>query len=902
MSKPTILSSSLNILSQLICPEGTAVIIYDPGKLLVHDEFTDFTLEFSHSDLAHRLEPAARATTCVFNLSEDELTVPVPGWLIEFNGGYSYPGMDNQTWNIINNPDGSPRWLYPSVLRKPRFLAFYNFNYWKARLYKCLINAAYFLRMPALVRSGYMVIHHRQALHVETLIGRSCGRDRDYAVFTGTAGPNRKAVVAEASGGLVRSFLKIALNERSAENIRNEYKSLCLMSHVPFCGAVIPGVWKIDEHTIRVTNVKPAAERKQRGFGPSHCRFLQCLFDSTAGQQPYREMEVFRETAERLNCLTAQPRLRETDGALELFYKLKELESQLQDRNPMVWTSVAHGDFTPWNVYSRGKTLFVYDWEFCRRGMPALFDLFHYVIQGKVFAENASATELKVQLDGMLSGPVPEFFLKARGLDPILCLQLYLLYNAAYYLEVYLMQDKLHREAYRLFAVWSELIDVASPFPRRSDSPAGLSQRAVFILSFWGSLREKKYVVLKTAGKSVQNLSLESDLDILIQKTDLKRALDWIKDYPGVKKLRYTRKSFMTTIQLFFNDNSFLSIDLLTAFHRKSLEYIDAREMLDHAVEEDGINILPPAYDYLYIYLFYQLNFDAVPAKYSNCFNPTREEIETTTLKLLSRRTGIRARRLADTFACSAAGRRKSIGFLLQKPANGLSLRLVRWLRYAMDSLRDLLRAKGIMLTFSGVDGAGKTTILGEVRDLLEKKYRRKVVVLRHRPSVLPILSAWKYGKEEAEKKCVESLPRKGTNRSFFSSLFRFAYYYTDFLLGQLLIYGKYMLRGYVVLYDRYYFDFIVDGKRSNILLPSVFIRQLYRFVYKPQLNVFLYAAPDVILRRKKELSATDITQLTDRYKTLFHRLGSEQKYLCIENMDRKVTMARIEQAFIQLN
>jgi thymidylate kinase len=358
----------------------------------------------------------------------------------------------------------------------------------------------------------------------------------------------------------------------------------------------------------------------------------------------------------------------------------------------------------------------------------------------------------------------------------------------------------------------------------------------------------------------------------------------------------------MTTIQLFFTDNSFLSIDLLTAFHRKSLEYIDAGEMLDNAVEQDGIKVLPPAYDYLYIYLFYQLNFDAVPAKYANPFGSIGIGVETEVLKLLGRKAGVRVRRLTETFAWSSTWRQRSIDFLLRKPANRLSLRLVRCLRYAVDTLMDLLRTKGIMLTFSGVDGAGKTTILGEVRVLLEKKYRRKVVVLRHRPSILPILSAWKYGKEEAEKKCVESLPRKGTNRSFFSSLFRFTYYYTDFLLGQLLIYAKYMLRGYVVLYDRYYFDFIVDGRRSNILLPSVFIRQLYRFVYKPQLNVFLYAAPEVILRRKKELSATDITQLTDRYKILFHRLGGERNYLCIENMDRGATMARIEQAFIQLN
>jgi len=206
------------------------------------------------------------------------------------------------------------------------------------------------------------------------------------------------------------------------------------------------------------------------------------------------------------------------------------------------------------------------------------------------------------------------------------------------------------------------------------------------------------------------------------------------------------------------------------------------------------------------------------------------------------------------------------------------------------------------MLTFSGVDGAGKSTILQEVKEMLQKKYRKKVVVIRHRPSMLPILSAWKYGKEEAERKCVESLPRQGKNKSLVSSFARFAYYYADYIVGQCLVYFKYTLRGYIVLYDRYYFDFIVDGKRSNININKSFIRNLYRFVYKPQLNIFLYASPDVILKRKKELSAKDITQLTDAYTSLFGKLGHAPQYMCIENIDKGKTMQTIEQAFVQLN
>ena len=57
-------------------------------------------------------------------------------------------------------------------------------------------------------------------------------------------------------------------------------------------------------------------------------------------------------------------------------------------------------------------------------------------------------------------------------------------------------------------------------------------------------------------------------------KADLPSTIDWINSYPGVEKLRFTRRSFMTTVQLYFSDQSFLSIDILQAFHRKSIKLI----------------------------------------------------------------------------------------------------------------------------------------------------------------------------------------------------------------------------------------------------------------------------------------------------------------------------------------
>lgn len=201
------------------------------------------------------------------------------------------------------------------------------------------------------------------------------------------------------------------------------------------------------------------------------------------------------------------------------------------------------------------------------------------------------------------------------------------------------------------------------------------------------------------------------------------------------------------------------------------------------------------------------------------------------------------------------------------------------------------------IITFSGVDGAGKTTILREFTELLQNEYGQEVIEIRHRPSILPILSAIKHGKKEAEKKTMEVLPRTGNNKSKLSSYFRFFYYLIDYVFGQWVIYFKHTRKGKLVIYDRYYFDFINDARRTNINLDSRFVKFFYKFIFKADMNIFLFASPEIILSRKKEMDADSIIRLTNKYKILFDELGknNDEKYITIENIDKAVTMRTIK-------
>ncbi|MEO1436284.1 MAG: hypothetical protein AAFV80_12160, partial [Bacteroidota bacterium] len=284
--------------------------------------------------------------------------------------------------------------------------------------------------------------------------------------------------------------------------------------------------------------------------------------------------------------------------------------------------------------------------------------------------------------------------------------------------------------------------------------------------------------------------------------------------------------------------------------------------------------------------------------KYVGYFQTLPEKVQQQVLQDFNNKFGTEVSTVHAFGSFDQSIHEKIVQQLNQLPVNKGLARLKNKLVYWKDTIKDLRHNKGLIITFSGVDGAGKSTILFETRDLLQEKYRQKVVVLRHRPSVLPIISALKYGKEEAEKRSVAKLPRQGNNKSTLGSLVRFGYYYVDYLFGQWHIYFKYILRGYIVLYDRYYFDFIVDHKRSNIQIAPAIPKFLYRFLFKPNVNFFLYAAPEVILKRKKELDAPAIEKLTKEYRALFEKLesrkGRNTRYVVIENIDKQETLHTI--------
>jgi thymidylate kinase len=425
-----------------------------------------------------------------------------------------------------------------------------------------------------------------------------------------------------------------------------------------------------------------------------------------------------------------------------------------------------------------------------------------------------------------------------------------------------------------------------------------MNHRQEFIKYFFHAARNYRYAILKDVYKDFNELPETSDIDLVVDLQDLGGIIRVISKGNHIVKVKTEKKSFASFIKIYFEDLSYLELDLIHRFDRKGKIYMSVTDVLhDTIINSQGLKTAALHHQFIYVILFYMLNKADVPGRYRKYFSQLSQQERSSIFAYITAKFNVHVNTLDDLFDYHNRHRKKLLEKINSNKKNRVPLCWKYKMEYYGDTFRAMFHEQGITITFSGVDGAGKSTILENVKKQLEQKYHHNVKVLRHRPSLLPILSSVRHGKKAAEKKAASTLPRQGTNKNLLSSIVRFAWYYADYVIGRPWIYYRYTSRGITLLYDRYYFDFIVDGRRSNIELNPSLVQKGYSLVGKPEVNIFLYASPEEILKRKQELNESDIRTMTSDYRNLFERLSGKykkQQYLALDNKDLDATMTTV--------
>lgn len=770
------------------------------------------------------------------------------------------------TLSYITNSDGSLRWVWPIALNKPSFLKFYNIQGRKAKLFSFVIQLIFLFRLNQwLFKKVDVCITSNGEKPILDLQGQQ------WALFTGTMGPNQKflAYVEDPLGN--GAFIKIPIHQRSRDLVSNEAKVLKALSRYSISAFSYPQIQDNTESHLALSDGRPFNLRNPL-FTSQHAAVLDQMSKIHSQTVLFSDFDQMHKLQQRIMQLEAR-RVLVPGGILK---KIKMLYSSLLHIDLSI--HLAHGDFTPWNMYTNSKgELYIYDWELSQSNLPKGFDFFHYFMQKGLLTEKKSWKDIKAEMQ--LHSSTAYFDEENQQT----LFSLYLLINCIYYLEIYEEQKHWHVQVHWLLKAWNEaLSDVLSQHH---------DERELLILDLFDQLQYMPYAGHKIPEENPEKLSVYSDLDIIISKQNAHSLIQEISTHPCIANIKISRYSGITQCTLLTSSQKVLSLDLIHQLKWKNLQYMDTQEMIKCAiVDKYGIKRTNPHHLMTFIGFFYGLNNAEVPYQHQKRFYLNNDENPT-------------LHHVLNYQFLTGEPQQKALKSLISKDKTnkGLAWIFNTW-NYGCDTVKSRMMQKGLVITFSGVDGAGKSTIIEHTRKEIEKRLRKKVVVLRHRPSLLPILSAWTKGRSKAEQDAATTLPRQGNNTSYLNSVLRFLYYYTDYLLGQFYVYFKYVWAGDVVLYDRYYYDFICDAKRSNIHLPHWMVRAGFALIITPRLNFFLYAHAETILSRKKELDEATITSLTNDYLKVFNELKkkSKNKFVMIENTSFSKTLEIISQKIQQ--
>jgi thymidylate kinase len=197
-------------------------------------------------------------------------------------------------------------------------------------------------------------------------------------------------------------------------------------------------------------------------------------------------------------------------------------------------------------------------------------------------------------------------------------------------------------------------------------------------------------------------------------------------------------------------------------------------------------------------------------------------------------------------------------------------------------------RGSGRVIAVLGPDGSGKSTFC---ESLVEGHLSRsRILRLHHRPGVF--FSSSPQGAPLTQ-------PHGGKPYSRIMSCLKLALLFLDFSVGWWLRIAPFLRKGGWVLWERPWWDIVIDPMRYRLQGCTGGARLLGAILPQPDLTVVLEAPPEVLLERKREVTRDELIRQT---KELRHIVPKGGRVVFLDSTQPIATLVqRAEREFSQL-
>lgn len=204
-------------------------------------------------------------------------------------------------------------------------------------------------------------------------------------------------------------------------------------------------------------------------------------------------------------------------------------------------------------------------------------------------------------------------------------------------------------------------------------------------------------------------------------------------------------------------------------------------------------------------------------------------------------------------------------------------LRSLRWFLPFLygTRLRPLAKPRGRFLVFLGTDGSGKSTLAEAVARRLASVYRDGAPHIVHlRPGFLPQLNTLLHLGRTTYSLEDMSEPHRAAPSGRLVSNLRAAYYWLDYWIGYAVKIRPRRRKHSLLVFDRYYHDYLVDPRRFRVRHGTGACPLLARRTPRPD-DVFVCTAPAALVHeRKQELAPPEIARQIAAFEELAAREG----------------------------
>lgn len=366
---------------------------------------------------------------------------------------------------------------------------------------------------------------------------------------------------------------------------------------------------------------------------------------------------------------------------------------------------------------------------------------------------------------------------------------------------------------------------------------------------------------------------LGSDLDLVIdvryQKIGLKLISRIAKRF-GWRVINVYKKNYQIThIKLFQageqGEPRILRIDLSCDVGLGSVRFLDNKTILKNRHRNpQGLSVLDDWLQDSISVLF--SSFNGVPAKkkYVHAFRARSDNTETYEFLVMFLGENLTKVVLNHFLHGSTQSRSTTIEVRFKALASffkrGFFGAMAAQLLWIWSVAGRVVSPPGEFWVLLGPDGVGKSSVSRHLESSLKAAF--PLVHVDHlRPKLLPMLGSV----VKAYPLRHEQLPSGGAFRQsavrLTKSWVRVAYYGSDYFFGYWVKIWPKLVKGELVIYDRYFYDYYVDQHQKGVYLSPSILSGIFRFAPKPNHVVILNASPDCIRARRADLEVDEIVR-----------------------------------------